>query len=260
MTAKAQTRDCRMVEAGTTPCRCRMAAVAFSCCRQVCRMLASGGDTVMTTAAGAGYVNVVEAGAEPCTCSMTIIAFSRCLQMCGMLASGGDPVVTTAAGAGDTAVVETRTPPADSIMAGITLCAGCNMLGRFAACLHTVVAGIACTNYRTMVNLAYTVECNGIVAVFTRGCRSYMRWRCARSNRIVVAGFAWRENSAMVETCTYPAFSRVAIITYIAARNMLGVLPGCTAPVMAQITFKRCALEQTADMTTGTVQEAVLAG
>jgi hypothetical protein len=52
----------------------------------------------------------------------------------------------------------------------------------------------------------------------------------------------------------------MAIITYIAAWNMLGMLAGCTAPVMAQIAFKWCTLEQAADMTTGTVQEAVFAG
>jgi hypothetical protein len=52
----------------------------------------------------------------------------------------------------------------------------------------------------------------------------------------------------------------MAIITYIAAGDVLGMLTGGTAPVMAQITFKRCTLEQATDMTTGTVQEAVFAG
>ena len=71
-------------------------------------------------------------------------------------------------------MIETRTPPAYRVVACIALCAGCNMLGRFAAGLHSVVAGIACAYYRTMVNPADTVECNRIVAVFTRGCGGYM--------------------------------------------------------------------------------------
>jgi hypothetical protein len=75
-----------------------------------------------------------------------------------------------------------------------------------------------------------------------------------------MAGFAGCKNPAMVETCAYPAFRGVAIITYIAARNVLGMLAGCAAPVMAQIAFKRCALEQAAYMTAGAVQEAVFAG
>jgi hypothetical protein len=91
-----------------------------------------------------------------------------------MLAGGGDAVMAATAGTGDIAVVETRTPPADCIVAGIALRAGCNMLWRFAAGLHTVVAGVARAYYRTMVNPADTVECNCIVTVFTRGCSGYM--------------------------------------------------------------------------------------
>jgi hypothetical protein len=52
----------------------------------------------------------------------------------------------------------------------------------------------------------------------------------------------------------------MAIVTDIAALNMLGMLAGCAAPVVAQITFKWCTLEQTAYMTAGTVQETVFAG
>ena len=64
----------------------------------------------------------------------------------------------------------------------------------------------------------------------------------------------------MVEACAYPAFSGVAIITYVAAGDVLGVLAGCAATVVAQITFKRCTLEQAAYMAAGAVQKAVLSG
>ena len=64
----------------------------------------------------------------------------------------------------------------------------------------------------------------------------------------------------MIETCANPALCGVAVITYIAAGDVLGMLTGCAAPVMAQVTFEWCTLEQATDMTTGTVQEAVFAG
>ena len=52
----------------------------------------------------------------------------------------------------------------------------------------------------------------------------------------------------------------MAIIANIAAGYMFRVFAGRTASVMTQGAFKRCALENTGDVATGTVQKLVLAG
>jgi hypothetical protein len=106
-----------------------------------------------------------------------------------------------------------------------------------------------------MVNPAYAIEGDCIVAVFacSYGCYGYMRWRYANRNGIVVAVFAGSENTAMIETCTYPGVSSMAVIANITAHDMLRVFAGCTAPVMTQVAFKRCALENSTNVATGAV-------
>ena len=118
----------------------------------------------------------------------------------------------------------------------------------FAACRDAVMAGAAGAENLCVVYGNGRLKGNGVVAVLTRGCGGYMRWWGTRGNRIIVAGFTGREDPAVVETCAYPAFSSVAIITYVAAGDVLGMLARCATPVMAQITFKRRTLEQAACM------------
>ena len=75
-----------------------------------------------------------------------------------------------------------------------------------------------------------------------------------------MAGLAWREHAAVVKSRASPGLGGVAIIADIAADDMLCVFAWCAAVVVTKDAFHRSALELSANVTSGAVDEFVLTG
>lgn len=91
-----------------------------------------------------------------------------------MLADSCYVIVATAAWAGHVDVVKSGAFPAIGVMADVALGECSNVLGRHTGCLDSVVARVARAKNSCVVDPAYAVECQRIMAILTLRGRSNM--------------------------------------------------------------------------------------
>ena len=90
----AASGDTRMIKDDISPAAGRVAIITFSGRHQVLRMLAGGGDAVMTAATGCRDTGMVEAGVVPVAGVMTVITFGIGRDMLWVFTGGYNTVMT----------------------------------------------------------------------------------------------------------------------------------------------------------------------
>jgi hypothetical protein len=131
----------------------------------------------------------------------------------------------------------------------------------FAGRCNSIVARVAAAQYLRMVDSVRRQPGNRVVAVFADGCRLYVRTVLAGRVRSIVATCAVAHDIYVVEVGWNPARCCVAVVTVIAALNMIGVFASCdTSVVTGAATPQHIQVVDCEHRTPGAGAMAVLAG
>ena len=130
-----------------------MAIVAVVAAANVCGMLTSCRDAIVTRAASPHYLRVVDRKDRgPHSRRMTVLAKIACLYMQQVFARGFNTVVATLAVVGDAYVIKVCRSPSCCCVAVIACITARYMCRVFTSCCQAVVARIAGANYLGVIN------------------------------------------------------------------------------------------------------------
>jgi len=199
-----------------------MAVVAVIATRYMPRVLAGSRGAVVAGTASADNLCVVDSECrQPGIRRMAIFADIRCLNVILVLAGRVDAVVTAYAVAGDIDVVKIRRQPARGCMAIFAVVAAGYVRRVLPGCYHAIMAGPAGANHLRVVDRIYRYPDIGIVAVFAYVSRLDMsRILAGRFNAIVTTDAIARD-ADMVEIGRQPTSGCVAVVTVIAAGDVV---------------------------------------
>jgi len=136
--------DIYMIEISRKPTCCSMTVVAIITTRDMCRMLTSRNNTIVTCATGAQDLGVIDrCGRLESDSTVAVFTDIRGLHMDQALAGGGRAIVTRNTIANNAYMVEDGRQPAGRAVAVVALVAGRNMRQRFAGRLNAVMTANA---------------------------------------------------------------------------------------------------------------------
>lgn len=210
-----------------------MAVITVVTAIDVVLVFATGNHTVMARTAGANHLCVIHNNfRHKSNNAVAIFTNIRRLNVHIVLAGRVRAVVATHTIANDVDVVEIRRYPANSGMAVVAGNATGNVIGVFAGCGQSIMAGPAGANHLCVIDQVDRSEGVDAVAILADGrCLNMRRILASRVDAVVAAG-AITGDVDVVKIRWQPAHGRVAIVTVIATREMVEVFAGCCDAVM----------------------------
>lgn len=166
MTPDAVIDDAGVIERGRCPCYCRVATVTVVAGRDVCRVLASGGDPIVAIDTGADYLQVIDIyGRLPHIYAVAVLADVGRRYVRDAFAGCRYTIVTADTVAEYSAVIESRWNPGNCQVAVVALVARLDMSQVLACCLDAVVTGNAAAGDCSMVHERYCAPGSRGVAI-----------------------------------------------------------------------------------------------
>lgn len=166
VTAGTVATDVDVVEIGRNPARSCVTVVAIITTDNVVGIFAGSDNAVVAGAATTQHRTVID---RKCRCKgiccMTILARVDRQDVGRILADRVDTVMAGDAVAGDVRMIKNSRRPCRGVVAVIALFTGCDMRRRLAGGLHTVVTGVATTDYCRVVHKYNRAPCSSDMAV-----------------------------------------------------------------------------------------------
>ena len=211
-----------------------MAVITGVAAGNVVRRLAGRRVAVMTAEAGPQHIGMIDANDwRKQVSAVTVLAHIGRVDVTVVLANGLRPVVAGYAVAGYTAVIEHRAGPAIGGMAVITGVAAGNVVRRLAGRNTAIVTAEAGPQHIGMIDANdWRKQVSAVTGLAGIG-RVDMTIVLANGLRPVVAGYAVAGYTAVIEHRAGPAIGGMAVITGVAAGNMVRRLAGRRVAVMA---------------------------
>ena len=234
MAADTVTGDIDMIKVRGQPANCGMTIVASVVTGDMRWVFARCRDAIMTRAAGAHHLRMVDRiGGGPHSAVVAILANICCLYVCQVLARRLDAIVTTGAISANAHVIKIGRSPGITRMAIVASVAACNVGRMLAGGYDAIVTGVAGTDDLRVINGEHRREYVGVVAVFTDITCLNVRLVFACCLHTVVTVDAISGDIQVIEIRRQPSSRRVAVVTSIAADQMIQVFAASDNAIVA---------------------------